>query len=488
MSYVSLVFSVLLALVFNIHVKAQAQLKPNILFVIADDWSYGHAGFYGDKVIRTPNMDRIAKEGASFTNAFCAASSCTPSRGAILTGRYPHQLEAGASLWGTLPKKYPNWTEILEKQGYYAGLTGKGWGPGNFAAGGYSQNPAGKQYKDFETFFAGKPTGQPFLYWLGTADPHRPYDAGAGAAFGMNADQLEVPGWLPNSPVVRNDILDYYYEIERIDKRIGEMLEILRKAGQLENTLVIVTSDNGMPFPRGKATMYDSGTKIPLLMSWKGHIPPATEINDFVNLIDLAPTFVELTGHTVPPEMTGISIWPLLKGEKVAERSMVFLERERHANVRIGDLGYPVRGVRTEKFLYLHNYAPERWPGGDPELYHSVGHYGDIDDSPTKDFIIDNKDRPGIAPFFKRAFSKRNTDELFDLEKDPHQLENVAASKKYKKVLQELKTQLHAWQIKTGDPRVQDPKNVPFDKYPYYGPPVKGAPSKYKLTAEPPTR
>lgn len=459
---------------------AQDHVKPNILMVIADDWSYGHAGIYGDNVVKTPNIDSVAKEGVVFLNAFCTASSCTPSRASILTGRHPHQLEAGASLWGFLPKKYPNYTEILQQQGYYVGLTGKGWGPGKEEAGGYDHNPAGIRYKDFQTFLSEKPADSPFSYWYGSTDPHRPYDQGTGAGSGMSAREVQVPGWLPDVPVVRNDILDYYLEIERFDRQLGEIIKVLRIAGQLENTLVVITSDNGMPFPRAKATMYDSGTKIPLIMSWKGKIKPGSQINEFVSLMDLAPTFLDLSGQEVPSEMTGTSLAPLLKKGSSQDRKSVFVERERHANVRIGDVGYPSRGIRTAEFLYIQNYESDRWPAGDPELYHSVGRYGDCDESPTKDYIINNKDQSEITPFFNRAFAKHGMVELYDLKKDPDQLNNVASDQKYKLVIAKLKKQLYHWQVRTGDPRATDPQHVKFDQYPYFGPPVKGAPSVYK--------
>ena len=238
-----------------------AATQPNILFVIADDWSYPHASIYGDKVIKTPNFDRVAREGALFDNAYCAAPSCSPSCAAILTGQMPHRLEQRANLWGVLDKQYPNYTRILENQGYYVGLTRKGYGPGNFKAGGYDFNPAGKPYPDFATFYAQAPKDKPFCFWFGTTDPHRPYDLGTGEQAGMKPGQVQVPGWLPDSPVVRGDILDYYFEVQRLDRELGEMLKILEDVGQLDNTLVVVTSDNGMPFPRGKATLYDSGTR-----------------------------------------------------------------------------------------------------------------------------------------------------------------------------------------------------------------------------------
>jgi N-sulfoglucosamine sulfohydrolase len=459
--------------------SAQQQKRLNVLLVMADDWSYGHAGFYGDKVVKTPNMDAVAKAGAVFLNAFCTAPSCTPSRASLLTGKYPHELEAGVSLWGYLPSKFKNYSVMLEQAGYFVGMTGKGWGPGSFEAGGYQQNPAGKPYKDFATFLSARPPDKPFSFWFGSYNPHRPYEEGSGSASGMDAERVKVPGWLPDVPVIRNDILDYYLEVERFDQQLGEILGVLKESGEIDNTLIIITGDNGMPFPRAKATLYDAGAKIPLVMSLKGVIPQGIQIDEFVTLADLAPTILEIAPQESPKEMTGVSLYPLLRQEKVKNREVVFLERERHANVRNPELGYPSRAVRTKNYLYIRNYEPDRWPAGDPQLYHSVGPFGDVDDSPSKRYLIDKRESAAVEPFFRRAFSKRPSEELYDLDADPDQLENVASQKKYSKALTRLRKQLHDWQRDTADPRATDPHYVVFDSNPYFGPPVKGAPSTY---------
>lgn len=477
----TLAFTVLLVIIgISVESGAQGQDRPNILFLIADDWSYGHAGIYGDRVVKTPYIDAVGREGAVFQNAFAAAPSCTPSRAAILTGKFPHELEAGASLWGYLPKKYINYPRVLEQAGYHVGLSGKGWGPGNFEAGGYEHNPAGKPYKSFALFMEDRPAGKPFSFWFGSQNPHRPYEPGSGARSGMDPGEVRVPGWLPDTPEVRSDILDYYWEVEQFDRQLGEIITLLKQNGEYENTLIIITSDNGMPFPRAKANLYDPGAKIPLIMSMKGKINPGTQVEEFVSLTDMAPTILELTGQEAVKEMTGASLWPLLRGKKVNGRKMVFVERERHANVREAELGYPARGIRTDEYLYIRNYEPDRWPAGDPELYHSVGPYGDIDASPSKEYILSNRTEVTVAPFFKMAFAKRNADELYDLKADPDQLNNVASDKKYRKIRDGLKKQLNDWQLKTGDPRATRGQNVLFDQYIYFGPPVKGAPSKYK--------
>ena len=189
-------------------------------------------------------------------------------------GTLPHQNEESGNLWSTLQTKLPNYAAILTQNGYHVGLERKGWGPGDFKVGGYEQNPAGKGYKDFNEFLEKRPAGQPFCYWFGSQDPHRNYDKGTGKASGMNPADVQVPAWLPNTPEVREDLLDYYFEVQRFDQEVGELIKKLEAIGELENTLIVVTSDNGMPFPRAKANLYDAGTNLPLIFYWKNKISP----------------------------------------------------------------------------------------------------------------------------------------------------------------------------------------------------------------------
>jgi arylsulfatase A-like enzyme len=448
--------------------------RPNLLFCIADDWAWPHAGVYGDAVVRTPVFDRLAREGVLFTHAFCAAPSCTPSRAAILTGRFPHQLETGANLYGPLPAKFPVYPDLLEAAGYAVGYAGKGWGPGDFEAGGRTRNPAGPRFQNFEDFLKSVPANKPFCFWFGSHDPHRPYEAGSGAASGLRADAVRVPAYLPDTPEVRQDILDYYAEVERFDRDVGALLQALERSGRARNTLVVVTGDNGWPFPRGKANLYDAGTRQPLALRWPAKIRGGQTVSAFVNLADLAPTFLEAAGLKPPRDWTGKSLLPLVQGRSQRGREAVFLERERHANVRRGNPGYPARAVRTARFLYIRNLAPERWPAGDPELWHSVGPFGDCDPSPTKAFVLAHRDAPQWRRFFDLAFARRPAEELYDLEKDPEQTLNVAAQPEYAPALGRLRAELDRWMRKTNDPRWRG--EDAFDRYPYSGRPARGAP------------
>jgi arylsulfatase A-like enzyme len=446
--------------------------RPNIVLAIADDWSFPHAGIFGDRTVITPNIDRLAREGARFTHAFVASPSCTPSRAALLTGQAIHRLEEGGNLWSFLPKAHAVYPDRLEAAGYVVGFSGKGWGPGRFESGGQTRNPAGPQFKSFDDFMERREKGRPFSFWWGTSDPHRPYEPGTGAQSGLKADSVRVPGILPDTLEVRNDLLDYYFEVQRFDRDLGRMIEALERAGELENTIVIVTSDNGMPFPRAKANVYDAGARVPLVIRWPGVARPGTVIESLVSLTDLAPTLLEGAAATPLEAATGRSLLPLLRGEPQPGRDHVFIERERHANVRRGDHSYPVRAVRTKDYLYIRNFRPDRWPAGDPQLYVAVGPFGDIDGGPSKSLLLDRQNDRAIAPFFQLATAKRPAEELYDLRRDPDQLKNVAGQSAHRAAQRRLRGELDRWLRETGDPRaIADDDR--WDRFPYYGQPAK---------------
>lgn len=449
--------------------------RPNVLFCLADDWSWPHAGIAGDKVVKTPSFDRVAREGVLFRNAFVTAPSCTPSRGSIVTGQWHWRLEEGGDLWGTLPVKFAVYPDLLENAGYHVGFTRKGWGPGQFQPGGRTRNPAGPSYKDFTAFLAARPKSAPFCFWFGSNDPHRPYEWQSGVASGMRLEDVQVPACLPDCETVRKDLCDYYFEVQRFDREVGAILRMLEEKGELDNTLVVMSGDNGLPFPRCKSNLYDGGTSVPLAIRWPVQVKGGRIVEDFVSLQDLAPTFLEAAGLKPLGEMTGRSLLGILTSDKSGRidpaRDHVLTGKERHAWVRKGGLGYPCRAIRTHEYLYIRNFQPERWPAGDPtgggEPYHPNWTYGDIDDSPTKTYLIEHPDDPSVKRLFELAVAKRPTEELYDLRKDPNQLDNVAPDPSYAKVKEALAARLTAELKATNDPRAVGNGDA-FDTYPYY--------------------
>jgi uncharacterized sulfatase len=443
------------------------------LFAIADDWSWSHASVAGDKVVKTPALDRLAREGVLFTNAFVSSPSCTPSRGAILTGQWHWRLEQGANLHSTLPAKFAVYPELLEEAGYHVGFTRKGWGPGRIQPGGRNRNPAGRKYKDFLEFFRLRPIGKPFCFWFGSRDPHRGYKWESGVKSGMRLEDVEVPACLPDCETVRTDICDYYWEVQRFDQEVGRILKVIEESGELDNTLVVITSDNGMPFPRCKSNLYDLGTHVPLAVRWGEAGGGGRVVEDLVSLTDLAPTFLDAAGLKPPAEMTGRSLLEILTSDKSGRvdqrRDKVFTGKERHhGRCREGGVGYPMRAIRTHDFLYIRNFKPQRLPAGSETISSSQGTYSDVDRSPTKDYMMKHRDDPKVKKLFQLAFDKRPAEELYDLRKDPGQVNNVAGEAGYAKVRRKLAAILKAELKATRDPRVLGRGDV-FDKYPYYG-------------------
>jgi len=285
----------------------------------------------------------------------------------------------------------------------------------------------------------------------------------------MKSENIIVPGFLPDVECVRNDIMDYFFEVERFDRDCGNIIRLLEKSGELENTIIVMTSDNGMPFPRAKANLYDYGTRMPLVIYWNGKSKGA-RMKEFINFVDFGPTFLEAAGIDIPASFSGNSLVPIINGQ-TENRSRVYLERERHANVRKGDLSYPSRAIRTNEFLYIRNFEPDRWPAGNPETHQSVGQYGDIDNSISKFLIMDLKDDEERdqkeVDFFELAIAKRPSEELYILANDPYNLKNEVSNHKYETILEELRDDLMSWMESTNDIRFTDPQTIYWDTVEY---------------------
>lgn len=455
----------------SVPASAQTSERPNILFAFADDWG-AHAGAYGTVGVSTPTFDRVADEGVLFERAFVAAPSCTPSRGALLTGRHIWRLGPGANLHSTLPAHIPVYPQLLEQNGYVAGHTRKGWGPGDIEPGGRTERPAGPSYDSFERFLQERPADRPFVFWFGSSDPHRDYSDSLRRAMGIEPGEPKVPPYLPDVPTVRRDVANYYAEVQRFDREVGALIDRLASIGELANTIVVISGDHGWPFPRGKSHLYDSGTRVPLAIRWPERVEGGRTVTDFVSLVDLAPTFLDAAGVPAPPGMQGRSLLDLLTDERSdrvgVHRSHVVTAKERHHGLsRPDSSGYPSRAVRTEQFLYIRNFVPERWPAGAPNVSSSQNIFSDTDDGPAKRWMIDHADEPSVRPLFLLAFGKRPAEELYDLRTDPHQMRNVARDPAYRMVRDQLAHTLESELRALRDPRVVGGARQ-FDEYPYY--------------------
>lgn len=462
--------------------------RPNILFAIADDWGL-HAGAYGTDWVKTPTIDRVAREGLLFQNAFTPMAKCAPSRAIILTGRHLWQLEEAGNHMARFPAKFKSWPEALMESGWHVGITGKGWGPGiaqdkNGGArlitgkpfnrrqapaptGAISRNDYAANFVDF---LDAAPADTPWCFWYGATEPHRGYEFQSGVKKGNKqlSDIDRVPAYWPDEETVRHDMLDYAFEVEHVDRHLGRMLEELERRGLLENTLVIVTSDHGMPFPRVKGYAYHDSNHVPLAIRWPvGLKAPGRVIEDFVDFTDIGPTILDFAGIAPSDSgmapMVGKSWRPIFHSERSgrveAERDHVLVGKERTDVGRPHDWGYPIRGIVTAEYLFLRNYEPARWPAGNPETG-----YLDTDGSPTKSLILQRGRKDRSDRFWQLNFGLRPAEELYRLKTDSDCVNNLAGDPQYAEPVKSLRAQMESELQQQQDPRMFGHGAV-FDQY-----------------------
>ena len=451
-------------------------------------------GAYGTQWVKTPGFDRVAKDGLLFMNCYTPNAKCAPSRSSLLTGRNSWQLEAAANHWPHFPAKFKTYVEVLGENGYFTGFTGKGWGPGvakdangeprDLAGPAFQQHtltpPTSKispkdYFKNFIDFLDQSPDNQPWCFWYGGHEPHRAYEYGSGVQVGNKSLEAidQVPEFWPDTDTVRNDMLDYALELEYFDQQLLKMLNELEARGQLDNTIVVVTADNGMPFPRIKAQEYEMSNHLPLAIMWlQGINRPGRSVDDFVSFIDFAPTFLEVAGveWSTSGMVTspGVSLTDIFMAESGGvvnpSRDYVVFGKERHDVGRPDDAGYPIRGIVKGDYLYVKNYHPERWPAGNPETGYLA-----TDGGATKSEIL-NLRRKGInKQYWQWNFGKRPEEELYNISEDPACMSNLANNAEAERYLADLREQLTSVLLSQEDPRVLGNGEI-FATYKYSDP------------------
>jgi len=471
--------------------EKSSEEHPNILIAMGDDISFPHMGAYGSSFVKTPGFDRVARDGILFNNVYTPNAKSSPSRACFLTGRNSWQLEEAANHIPFFPQKFTSFMESLNNHGYNVGYTSKGWAPGVAVdSTGKPRELTGKAFNlrkaippasgiansdyaaNFEDFLEARIPGKPFCFWYGSYEPHRGYEYESGMNKGGKrlSDITNVFKFWPDNDTVRNDILDYAFEIEYFDSHLVRMLDILEVRGELENTIVIVTADNGMPFPRIKGQSYEYSNHLPMTIMWgKGIKNPGRIIDDFVNFIDIAPTILETAGikqsESGMQQIQGRSITYLFSSKKSGivdeARDHVLIGKERHDVGRPDDVGYPIRGIIKDGYLYIRNFKTDRWPSGNPETG-----YLNCDGSPTKTVIL-NMHRNGMdTGFWDLSFGMRIGEELYNIVIDPECINNLSGDKELNSLKLKLSQQLETELKEQSDPRILGNGDL-FDLYPY---------------------
>lgn len=442
--------------------------RPNVILIIGDDISWDDFGCYGNASARTPSVDRLAAHGIRFTNAFLTASSCSPSRSSIVTGRYPHNTGAASELHRPIAWNVPRFPALLREQGYYTVLSGK-----NHMS--QERPPAGEepQPEPFEVVDTGKapgnkgghanwvkqlqerPRDRPFFFWFASFDAHRPWDADKDwdeAAYGPKHDpgKMRVPRFLIDDAATRSDLASYANEVTRLDHYIGRVLTELENQNILENTLVFVLADNGRPFPRAKTRLHDSGMKTAMIAHWPAGIKRAGAISSgVVSSIDLAPTILELAGAEIPASIQGRSLRAMFADPGARVRRFAFSEHNWH------DYAANARAVRDGEYLYIVNFRPELpWQGP-----------ADSVRSPSHASLQAARDEGSLSPAQRDVFlAPRPAEELYRVTDDPDQLKNLAQDSAHAAALRRLRDVMTRWREETADSAPPQPSQDGFDR------------------------
>lgn len=419
---------------------------PNFIVFVADDMGWNDAGAYGHPSIRTPNIDRLARDGMRFDRAFLTTSSCSPSRCSILTGRYPHATGAG-ELHLPLPASQVILTEPLRERGYYTAAAGK-WHLGDPTRSKFDDVLAGgpSGCEEWIDVLKNRPKGRPFFLWFAANDPHRPYRSTGTIPEAHTLKDVIVPPFLPDIEETRTDLARYYDEVSRLDGYVGEVLAELEAQGVAQNTCVIFMSDNGRPFPRCKTTLYDSGIRTPFIIRYPGVAEPGSTSGSIVSAVDIAPTILELAGAKPLATAQGRSFARLLTKPDHVIRTYAFAERNWH------DFAARARSARSDRYLYIRN------------------EYYDLTCTPPRDAVrsmtyqamvrLHGKGRLR-AKYSGTFIAPRPREELYDTQRDPYSLRNLAESSKHATTLIEHRGALDRWKEETAD-------IAPFERRPDY--------------------
>jgi len=421
--------------------------KPNIVLFLADDQSIDDVGCYGNNVIRTPNMDRLAKEGLRFNLAFTSTAMCSPSRSALYTGLYPHRNGSHPNHSRIKPgiKTLPYYLKSL---GYRVGLAGKVHvKPKNQFLFEYMGSKP-EQIEKFMTLESDKP----FCLIVASNEPHGPHKKG-----GYEPGRIPVPKNKIDTPQTRQQLANYYTDIDLLDAELGRVLGLLGKHSLEQNTLFIYTSDHGYDI-FAKWSCYDAGLHVPFIVRWPGKVKAKTTTNAMITFVDVLPTFIEIAGGKSPKDIDGRSFLPVLLGNKNKHNDKVFGTHTTRGI--ISGRAYPIRSLRTRTHNYIRNLNPD----GMFQCVTTHGHdYKEIDHSMWGSWK-EKARTDAFAAKRVKMFQYRPAEELYDLTKDPYELNNLADNPEHQKLLASLRKKLDEWMKQQGDRGMEAEMAVPLHK------------------------
>ncbi len=420
---------------------------PNIVWLLSED-TCPDLACYGHPLVKTPNLDKLAGEGARFTNAFVTAPVCSASRSALMTGMYQttigaHNHRSHRNDSHMLPHPALLLLEYFRRAGYWrcncAGL--------NYKQAGKTDWNFVSMSRPFDgTDWSQRRTGQPFFAQMNFSYTHR--DFRRDKRNPIDPDKVTLPPYYPDHPLARRDWADYLESVQLLDTEIGVALQWLEKEGAAENTIIVYCGDNGQPHVRGKQWLYEEGIHIPLLIRWPGHIQPGTVVDDLVSAIDLAPTLLAMAGLDVPPHLPGRVLIPAPK----RRQEYIFAARD-----RCDGTVDRIRCVRSKRYKYIRNYYPDR-------PYTQFNGYKKLQ-YPVLTLMQVLHKQGKLTPEQEQFMAPtRPPEELYDLQNDPHELRNLAGDPKLKKVLREHSKKLDEWITTTDDKGAtpEDPQVVGY--------------------------
>jgi len=431
-------WSVFIAFILNLGFvcSSYAAERPNIVFFIVDDVSQEDLGCYGHPTLKTPHIDALAAGGMRFDNAYLTTSSCSPSRCSIITGRYPHNTGA-PELHVRLPKAQVRFPGLLRNAGYYTVLSGKNhmFKNKDRAFNKITNGGGPSRSRDWLAHVKNRPKDKPFFFWFASSDAHRPWTINEHARL-YKTDEVLVPPYLVDTVMTRKDLAGYYHEVSRFDHFVGVVTEELREQGVLDNTLIVVSADNGRPFPRCKSRLYDSGIKTPWVVHYPRLIKTPSVSKSLISVIDLSATCLELAGIEKPESIQGQSFVSILKDPKAEIRDMIFSEHNWHVYKN------HERMVRFGNFVYIKNNFPNQ---------HNLCYESDTDFPAGFELWKAHAAGKTTAQQLQIFANPCPAEELFKMSEDPHQFINLVGNPEYAKQLEKARGLLARWTEQTGD-------------------------------------